>query len=134
MATLRWLVGATLALALMGCHPADESYGYVQVDFGTGYAYYSSSGWYYSAASTNLVVNAAVVPYGDAVIVDEYWTVIEYPVYAPTLSNPYSRSTTMTFVTTGTYVLDYHVDYRVDGTRYRTVHRLEVDVLPTGFG
>ena len=136
MATLRWLVAALLALALMGCHPADEheSYGYVEVDFGTGYAYYSSSGWYYSASSTNLVVDAEVISYGDAVIVEEFWTVIEYPVYAPSLSHPYSRSTTMTFPTTGTYVLDYHVDYEVDGVIHHSTHRLEVDVLPTSYG
>lgn len=129
----RLLLCVVLALGLAGCHPEEESYGYVRVDFGTGYAY-SSSGWYYSCSYTTLVVNAAVVPYGDAVVVDQYWTVVAYPYYAPVLGDPYGRTTSMTFATSGSYVLDYRVRYAVDGIIYQRVERLELYISPTGVG
>ena len=128
----RMLLCVVLALGLAGCHP-DESYGDVRVDFGTGYAS-SSSGWYYSGASTTLVVDARVVPYGDAEIVDHRWAVVDYPLYAPALSNPFGHTTSMTFATSGSYLLDYHVRYAVDGVIYQRVERLEVYIYPSAAG
>lgn len=129
---LRLLLCVFLALGLMGCHP-EESYGYVRVDFGTSYAY-SSTGWYYSTSYTTLVVDSHVVPYGDAQIVDHRWVVVDYPIHAPALSDPYGHTTSMTFATAGSYVLDYHVRYAVDGTIYQRIERLEVFISPTGVG
>ena len=132
---IRLLLCVVLALALSGCHSyeEDEAYGYVEVDFGTSYAY-TTSGWYYSTTYTTLVVDSHVTEYGDAAIIDHRWTVVDYPVYAPALSDPYGHTTSMTFATSGSYVLDYHVRYEVDGTVYQRVERLEVYISPTGVG
>jgi len=136
----RLLLGLILALALTGCGSHshdhdynDEPYGYVRIEFGTGYAE-TSYGWYYSSVTTSLVVDALAIEYGEAEVVDCYWSIVDYPVYAPALSHPYSSTTRMTFATSGVYVLDHHVRYEVDGNLFWTVERLEVHILPSGVG
>lgn len=130
----RLLLGLVVASVLAGCHGHDDgSFGSVRVEFGAGYAT-TTSGWYYSSVSTTLVVDAAVIAYGDAEVVDGYWTVVDYPWYPPTLSHPAGATTSMTFATTGIYVLDFHVHYVVDGVLHRSVERLEVHILPVAVG
>lgn len=137
----RLLLGLLIALALVGCgsdYHEDEdhhhhAYGAVAIEFGTGYAQ-TSGGWYYSGVTTSLVVDALAIEYGEAEVIDCYWSVVDYPVYPPALSHPYSSTTRMDFATTGVYVLDHHVRYEVDGDLFWTVERLEVHILPSAYG
>lgn len=127
------LLSAVAAMALAGCH----EYGYegsVTVTFGTGYVYYQSSGWYYEATTTNLVVTAQLTEYDDAEVEDVWWTPVAWPGTPPALSNPYATTTTMTFSSSGSYFFDFHVRYRVGSALVEDVHRLEVVVLPAGIG
>lgn len=72
---------------------------------------------------------------GDAIVTGGYWTVRSQPAFSTVvIDDPLNPTTTASFDTPGTYVLDYVVQFAVGWDDYETAGRLYIEAMPFGAG